>query len=83
MPRHVLVDNSYNSNHYDSYFPKIRSLLKKLSQAADEKPSDVVKELKTELSALVTAFTTASNLLRGGLLGSINSVNAYFCPRFY
>ncbi|KAL5112874.1 N-acetylated-alpha-linked acidic dipeptidase 2 [Taenia crassiceps] len=68
-PRHVLVDSSYTTTHYDSYFPKVRSFIQKLSQSTDEKSSEVVKELKTELSALVTAFTAASNLLRGGLLG--------------
>ncbi|VDK31625.1 unnamed protein product [Taenia asiatica] len=81
MPRHVLVDSSDTTTHYDSYFPKVRSLLKELSQSADEKSSGVVRELKTELSALVTAFTAASNLLRGGLLDSLNLVNAYFCAR--
>ncbi|VDM19224.1 unnamed protein product [Hydatigera taeniaeformis] len=81
MPRHLLVDSSYTSTHYDSYFPKIRSLLQKLSESVDAESLTVAKDLKTELSALVTAFTAASNLLRGGLFGSLNLVNAFICAR--
>lgn len=81
MPRHVLVDSSYASTHCDSYFPKIRTVLQKLSQCAYEESAPLVKELKTELSILVTAFTSAANLLRGGLLGSLSSVNAFSCAR--
>ena len=81
-PRHVLVDSSYSISHRKSYFPKIRLLLQRLRRSSDVTSKKLVKHLKFELSALATSFTEASNLLRGGLFGSLNALVSHLCPHF-
>ncbi|VDD78693.1 unnamed protein product [Mesocestoides corti] len=78
-PRHVLVDTAYTQSHAASYFPRIRTLLHQLELGEDRDVRTMLKSLKVELSALVTAFNAASTLLRGGLFGSLDAYHAHLC----
>ena len=80
VPGHVLVDATYTATHRESYLPRIRKLLKKISNSDNNNTEDLVRALKLELSVLVTALTTASNLLQGGLFGSLDSLYKHLCP---
>lgn len=82
-PRHVLVNESDAwGSHLKSYFQRVSKMLHQLSEVQLERKTadELVMNLKLELSLLVTAFTSASNHLRGGLLGSLKAVNMYLCP---
>ncbi|KAM3174994.1 hypothetical protein ACTXT7_009406 [Hymenolepis weldensis] len=78
--RHVLVEENDLPSHIESYFPRVRKLLQNLSQSAENKTRDLITNLKIELSILITAFTSASSHLKGGLFGSLDMVNDHLCP---
>ncbi|VDO07057.1 unnamed protein product [Rodentolepis nana] len=79
-PRHVLVEDEDVKSHIESYFPRLQKLLHNLNQSAGNETSDLITNIKIELSILFTAFTSASNHLKGGLLGSLDMVYDDLCP---